>query len=97
MSDIKPPWEFEDPKCAEVGTEIFFAKDRDEPGAHKVPANEYALAQSLCQRCPHKAECAEWGIRYETHGVWGGLTPQQRSRIRTKNKIQLPVTVKTQY
>lgn len=97
MSKPRPPWEFEDPKCAEVGTEIFFSSDRDDPGQRKLPANEYAMAATICARCPHKMECAEWGIMYESHGMWGGLTPQQRARMRTKRKIQIPISVKQHY
>jgi hypothetical protein len=97
VSELRKPWHYENPACAEVGVEIFFAIDRDEPGRENLSANEYSLAQELCKTCPHKIECAEWGIRNESHGVWGGLTPQQRSRVRSKNKIQLPVTVKTHY
>lgn len=97
MSETRPPWHFEEPKCAEVGTEIFFAIDRDEPRSASLSANEYGLAQEVCKRCPHKMECAEWGILNETHGVWGGLTPQQRARLRTQRQIQIPIAVKHQY
>ena len=97
MSETRPPWEFEEPRCAEVGTEIFFAKDKDEPGSSKLSANEYEMARKICQKCPHKMECAEWGILNEVHGVWGGLTPQQRSRLRKQRRIQVPITVKTNY
>jgi hypothetical protein len=31
-------------------------------------------ARSICNNCEHKAECAEWGIYNERHGIWGGLT-----------------------
>jgi hypothetical protein len=37
--------------------------------------------------CPHKAECAEWGIYNEVHGVWGGLTQQDRIPIQRKLNI----------
>jgi hypothetical protein len=36
-------------------------------------------AKSICRTCPHKAECAEWGINNERYGIWGGLTQKDRS------------------
>lgn len=80
------PWDFEDPLCAEVGTEIFFAKEPDDVGG--VPANKtYEDAKKICQKCDHQIECAEWGIVNEVYGMWGGLTPVERYAIRKKRKI----------
>lgn len=95
MPDLRPPWHYEDPLCAEVGTEIFFAPDKDDP-MYRFSSGiaDYRYAREICKKCPHQSECAEWGVLYETHGMWGGLTPQQRSRLRTKGKIRLPLTVK---
>lgn len=35
-------------------------------------------ARLLCTSCPVAAECAEAGVG-EPYGMWGGLTPQERS------------------
>ena len=83
---MNKPWEFEDPLCAEVGTEIFFAKEPDDLDGVPV-ARTYEEARKICQRCDHKIECAEWGIANETYGMWGGLTPTERSQARKKRRI----------
>jgi WhiB family redox-sensing transcriptional regulator len=48
------------------------------------PKKQKAL-QAICDECDVKAPCLEFafneGIRY---GVWGGLTPSQRVRIRPR-------------
>lgn len=38
-------------------------------------------ALAICRGCPVRQEClAAYG--HEAHGVWGGLTASQRSRVR---------------
>ena len=83
---IKEPWQFTEPACASVDVTIFFAKDKDEP-EETVDLSDYQYAKKVCSTCPHKIECAEWGIQNETHGVWGGLTPRERQKIRRKRRI----------
>ena len=56
-------------RCRTVGPEPFFV-ERGE---------SVYEARMLCAPCPVRAECLEYaesnGIR---HGIWGGLTPDQR-------------------
>ncbi len=38
-------------------------------------------AKALCLSCPVMQECRDWALANSsltTHGIWGGLTPQQR-------------------
>lgn len=94
MSDsLRPPWKYEDPLCAEVGTEIFFGRDQDEPLKGALPQDMYKDAKKICESCNHSAECAEWGIKYESHGVWGGLSPADRRNFR-RGVTRLPFSVK---
>lgn len=39
--------------------------------------DEAVTALLFCKRCPVKAECLEAGL-WEEHGIWGGLTRDQR-------------------
>jgi hypothetical protein len=48
------------------------------------------LILSLCGKCVHQSECAEWGIKNERFGIWGGLTHGKRARIRTARGITIP-------
>jgi WhiB family redox-sensing transcriptional regulator len=81
---MRGPWYFEDPQCAEVGTEIFYTDKED--GLSRLFA-EYA--RSVCSGCKHITECGEWGIHKEYFGVWGGLTPKDRKAIRRARRIVL--------
>ncbi len=44
-------------------------------------------AKNLCAACPFVAPCAEWAIRRERWGVWGGLTEDERQAIRRARGI----------
>lgn len=77
---MREPARYEAPRCAEVDPELFFLEKGDNLGP-KVRA--------ICAGCDHKIECAEWGIKHETFGIWGGLTPRERQRIRKQNNIPL--------
>lgn len=55
--------------------EVFMADDR--------VSQEEALR--VCARCPEKTrdECLEWSLEYGEHwGTWGGMTEQDRARLR---------------
>ena len=43
-------------------------------------------AMQICMECPVKNECAEWGMKYEDHGVWGGMTAAQRKTRRRREQ-----------
>ena len=87
---MRKPWDFEEPLCAEVGTDPFFARDPDDIKSG-LGHDNYREARKICSECVHVTECAEWGIAYEKHGMWGGLTPSDRANIRKRtNKVYLP-------
>lgn len=84
------PWNFEQPLCAEIGVEIFYLKDRDELApAERTNAGDYDLAKNICNKCEHINQCADWGVKNEVHGVWGGMTPAERKKLRNKLRITL--------
>jgi hypothetical protein len=80
---MRSPMEYERPLCQEVPWDLFYPE---------VPEKEmysvYLDARKVCNLCEHRDECAEWGITYEIHGMWGGLTPVQREKIRSKRKVK---------
>ena len=80
---MRGPWNFEDPRCRGIDTELFYP-----PEAEKPP--EMDLLLSICGKCKHQSECAEWGIKNERFGIWGGLTHGKRARIRTLRGITIP-------
>lgn len=82
---LRRPDEFESPSCATVGGDYWFP----ELEAGGVTQAEAKVAKSICHSCPHKVECAEWGIYKEAHGIWGGLTNRDRQVIRRQRGIKI--------
>lgn len=80
---MREPAKYEAPLCASVGGDFWFPEK--EGGSSN--STEMLMAKSICGRCPHKAECAEWGIQNESHGIWGGITEGERRFIRRQRKI----------
>lgn len=81
---MREPHEFEAPLCAEVGGDYWFPEK--ETGYEMQQAVSYA--KSICGRCPHQTECADWGIKNEHHGIWGGLSVRARMTIRRQKNIK---------
>ena len=83
---MREPREYENPLCAEIGGDFWFP-ERDNPENRKLLDPSYA--KSICRSCTHKTECAQWGIKNERFGIWGGLTEYERTLLRTINKIRV--------
>jgi WhiB family redox-sensing transcriptional regulator len=69
------PW-VADAACADLSDVSFFPPERD----GYVGGEEWALpAKAICGGCPVRAECLEHAMAHEDHGVWGGMTPRERT------------------
>lgn len=44
-------------------------------------------AKSVCAACPVSSICLSYAIDNENYGVWGGYTPAERSKMRTKKFV----------
>jgi WhiB family redox-sensing transcriptional regulator len=93
MNNSNPKF-FENAECASLDVNIFFAKDPDEPG-YRNADSEYAEAKKVCMGCQHRVECAEWGIKNEIHGMWGGMTPRERQKLRRIRGLKVSDSVST--
>jgi WhiB family redox-sensing transcriptional regulator len=59
--------------CGQTDPEIFFPEQGGSPEA----------AKKICVQCEVRLNCLEWALsNEEEHGVWGGLTAQERKRIK---------------
>jgi hypothetical protein len=67
-------------QCTDSEPDLFF----DESSA------SISQAKSLCQGCPVIKQCAEWALRYEEFGVFGGLSAKERKMIRGTSELQDP-------
>lgn len=44
-------------------------------------ALEVKWAKDMCRECPVRVQCAEFAIKWQPAGIWGGLTGLDRRRI----------------
>ena len=48
-------------------------------GNHQL---DIKMARSRCGGCPVRQECRDYALQAgEEHGIWGGLTPQERRAL----------------
>ncbi|MEU4348063.1 WhiB family transcriptional regulator [Streptomyces sp. NPDC023838] len=64
--------------CVGIDPELFF------PIGHTGPAVEdRAAAQRVCRSCPVARQCLSYALESgQVTGVWGGLTEEERARMR---------------
>lgn len=55
------------------------------PGDKSNDPHRYDYARAVCARCPVRSECLEFALETrEQHGMFGGLTPDQRKALARK-------------
>ncbi|MFD3039343.1 MULTISPECIES: WhiB family transcriptional regulator [Mycolicibacterium] len=67
--------------CRDVDPMVFYGPDHERAAARR---RRVARAKAICQSCPVRQACLRQSLRVpEQHGVWGGLTPDERDDILT--------------
>ena len=74
---LRPPlatW-MADPRrgCRDKPTNWWYGSDLDEDGGYVVTAEQVKRAEELCRACPFELDCADYGLRNEPFGMWGGI------------------------
>nr|WP_276611916.1 WhiB family transcriptional regulator [Kineococcus vitellinus] len=71
--------------CRQADPELFFHPDI-ERGAERQHRDAAALR--ICAECPVLRPCREYVLaRREVHGVWGGLTEEQREEVWSRHRV----------
>lgn len=70
--------EYETANCKGIPTEEFF------PDIEKFKPEDKVLFKRVCGACPVQQRCLEWALVHERYGVWGGMTPYERSIERSR-------------
>ncbi len=65
--------------CRDKDPDLWFPDHDERTTAYGEQADE---AIKICNVCPVKDKCLEYGLEYETYGVWGGTTPSMRREMR---------------
>lgn len=81
---VFPSW-MDQAICPETDPELF----HPETAGHAYIVRE---AKAVCARCPVRDECLEYALAIdERWGIWGGLLPSERDRLRPKKPKHDPV------
>ncbi len=76
LHDIDDDWR-EAGACVGVDADLFFPVGEE--------LEKIAAAKSVCATCPVRDDCLQYSIATnQTEGVWGGLTPAERRRLRRR-------------
>jgi WhiB family redox-sensing transcriptional regulator len=72
----RPEW-WDRAVCKASSPSLFFQDEGD--------ASTTNQARRICHTCDARTDCLEYALEFpELHGVWGGLTVQQRRRLRVQ-------------
>jgi WhiB family redox-sensing transcriptional regulator len=67
-----------DAACRSADPELFFPIS-----AFGQALEQVAEAKAICARCPVRRQCLAFALRTrQAHGIWGGLTEEERDFIR---------------
>ncbi len=73
-----PEW-YRAAACSDVDVSVFYPPD-NERGV--LAGRRVQRAKQICERCPVIRICLTTALAAnERHGVWGGLTPDERGRL----------------
>lgn len=63
--------------CAEVGGDIFYPEQ----------GGDWRSPRRICMACEVRAPCLAYALDHdEEFGIWGGMSAQQRARIRRQDR-----------
>jgi WhiB family redox-sensing transcriptional regulator len=65
-----------DAACGDADPDLFFPDDI------KPAAGKLRLAKLICRSCQVSASCLSWALAGHEAGVWGGMTEDERRRLR---------------
>jgi WhiB family redox-sensing transcriptional regulator len=72
--------------CREKDPELFFPIGTSGPAIDQ--ANE---AKTVCMRCMVRPDCLDWALTTgQDAGVWGGLTEDERRKLRRRHSTPRP-------
>ncbi len=72
--------------CRFNDRDLFFPPE-EERG--RYVAFREAAAKQICRSCPVRGECLGYALAAdERYGVWGGLSPEERERVRRARRAR---------
>jgi hypothetical protein len=81
-----PPEWTERAECTPMHADLYFPDNKNS-------VYDYGAARAVCRACPVQAECLSHALdKDERHGMWGGLSPVEREKLRQGPRVQVKVS-----
>lgn len=65
--------------------DAFFPDEQRDDG--KQLNRHHYVAKQWCHTCPVIAQCAEYAMKHEDFGLWGGMSARERSDIKSGRRV----------
>lgn len=77
LPDPEDDWR-ESAACRGLNSDLFFPVGTTGPALVQIER-----AKAICRTCPVVAQCLQAALEHgEDDGIWGGMTPEERRRLR---------------
>jgi hypothetical protein len=77
---VVPDWQHAE--CKGMDTNLFFMNREELQHEGLTPNN----IRRVCADCVIRKDCLTYAFKYERHGLWGGITAEERDLIR-RNRL----------
>ena len=71
--------------CAGGDPNMWFPDEKDRHRTRMARAKT-AHCQQVCAGCQILQVCRAYAVRHEVHGFWGGLTQDERTKLRIRGR-----------
>lgn len=69
------------PPCSNFPEAFFPEQGQQAPG-------DIRMAKEMCSACPIRLECLQFAVQHPQRGIWGGLTQNERRRLKKLNNAK---------
>jgi WhiB family redox-sensing transcriptional regulator len=80
-----PDWSWQtDAACRGQDVRLFVGRDGERSAERAY--REQLVKSEFCARCPARDDCLDYAISAGEHGVWGGMTDEERAKERRRQR-----------
>ena len=86
VSPVIELWDWQlNARCRSSGSRTFFGSEDETRRARMRRERD---AKLICAGCDVLEHCRAWALQFdESHGIWGGMTANERERARRKPSV----------
>ncbi|WP_432947646.1 WhiB family transcriptional regulator [Kribbella sp. CA-253562] len=78
--------------CLIEEADLFFPIGNSETAYQQIEE-----AKAVCHRCEVREQCLAWALRVgQDHGVWGGLSSEERNSLRRRGQRERQLSIRKQ-